>query len=93
MYLNASSLSGIFLLKSETIGLLRFHLYATPSLEASCGTRIELLYLHMFGAAVLNPHVHATRCRTCAGAGRGQKGGGMWVPCVMTQAQGMNKAN
>ena len=27
MYLNASSLSGIFLLKSETIGLPRFHLY------------------------------------------------------------------
>ena len=26
MYLNASSLSGIFLLKSETIGLPRFHL-------------------------------------------------------------------
>ena len=27
MYLNASSLSGIFLLKSETIGLPRFHLF------------------------------------------------------------------
>ena len=26
MYLNASSLSGIFLLKSETIGFPRFHL-------------------------------------------------------------------